>query len=328
LLSGTPPGRYSIEAVAFDRDTLAPLTAYDADGQALGPELSLGQITVTVPEAPTDPGSLSIQDRLDVALGPVTLLGANFDRDEAGPGDLVRLTTFWRTDEQSEHLELTVHLTLLNPDGSTVAEYNFPPTARWHPTTAWQPGDIWRGQHILYLPADLASGEYSWRLSMDSIYQSTDLPSTIDISAPDRTFSPPPVDVEIKTSLDDVFTLVGANLKPETSNLRSGDPLTVTLVWRAEDTATASYHVFLHLLGPDGALVAQSDGIPAHWTRPTTGWMPGEYITDERVLLVPDEASAGDYALAVGLYVPGEARLTTAEGSDTITLTTVSVTAP
>ena len=329
LLPGTPPGRYTIEAVAFDHDTLAPLTAHDAAGRALGPGLSLGQIAVTVPEDPTDPDSLSIHDRLDAALGPVMLLGANFDRDEAAPGDPVHLTTFWRTDEGPlEDLELAVRLTLLDSAGSTMAEYDFPPTARWHPTTAWQPGDVWRGQHALHLPADLKSGKYTWRLSMDSIYQSTDLPSTIDISAPDRIFSPPPVDVETETSLDDVFTLVGANLEPGTSNLRPGNPLTVTLVWRAEDTVNASYHVFLHLLGPDGALVAQSDGIPADWTRPTTGWMPGEYVTDERVLLVPDEVSAGDHALAVGLYIPGEGRLTTAEGSDAITLTTVSVTGP
>ena len=329
LLPGTPPGRYSIEAVAFDRDTLAPLTAYDADGRALGPGLSLGQIAVTVPEHPTDPDSLSIHDRIDAALGPVTLLGANFDRDEAAPGDLVHLTTFWRTDEQPpENLDLTAHLTLLDPAGSAVAEYEFPPTARWHPTTAWQPGDVWRGQHTLHLPADLDSGEYSWRVSMDPIYQSTDLPSTIDITTPDRTFSPPPVGVEIETDLGNLFTLVGANLEPQASNLRPGDTLTVTLVWQAQDTPTASYHVFLHLLGPDGTLVTQSDGIPADWTRPTTGWLPGEYVTDERVLLLPDEVSAGDYALAVGLYVPGKERLSTPEGADTITLTTVSVTAP
>ena len=325
LLPGTPPGTYSLEAVAFDRDTLAPLTAYDADGRALGPGLSLGQIAVTVPEHPADPDSLNIRHRLDAPLGPITLLGADFDRDEAAPGDPVHLTTFWRTDERPENLELTVHLTLLNPAGSVVAEYDFPPTARWHATTAWQPGDVWRGQHTLHLPADLDSGEYSWHISIDPIQRSTDLPSTIDITAPDRTFSPPSVDVEIETYLGNVFTLVGANLKPETSNLRPGDTLTVTLVWQAQDTPTASYHVFLHLIGPDGTLVAQSDGIPADWTRPTTGWLAGEVVLDERELTIPAGIQPVEYRLQSGMYMPESGRLTTSEGTDSILITAVYV---
>ena len=104
-----------------------------------------------------------------------------------------------------------------------------------------------------------------------------------------------------------------------------GHPLTITLVWRAEAETHTSYHVFLHLLGPDGALVAQSDGIPANWTRPTTGWLPGEYVTDARVLTLPADAPAGEYSLFAGLYVPGGERLTAPDGSDAIPLTTITV---
>ncbi len=101
--------------------------------------------------------------------------------------------------------------------------------------------------------------------------------------------------------------------------------LTVTLIWRAEAETHTSYHVFLHLIGPDGALVAQSDGIPANWTRPTTGWLPGEYVTDVHVLTIPPETPAGDYTLYAGLYVPGGERVTAPDGSDAIHLTTITV---
>ncbi|MDY6878411.1 MAG: hypothetical protein SWK90_19710, partial [Chloroflexota bacterium] len=100
LLSGTPPGTYTVQLVAFDRDTLAPLTAHDADGRALGPALPLGQIAVTTPRRPADPETLDIRHRLDAPLGPLTLLGADFDRDQAAPGDPVLLTTFWHADQQ------------------------------------------------------------------------------------------------------------------------------------------------------------------------------------------------------------------------------------
>ena len=309
LLPGTPPGTYTVEAVAFDRDTLAPLTAHDADGRALGPALPLGQITVTAPRRPADPETLGIHRRLDVPLGPLTLLGADFDRDQAAPGDPVMLTTFWRADQQPSE-DLTVHLVLLAPDGSIAAEYDFGVST----------GDTWRGQHFLHLPATLDTGDYTWQLTLVS--SSTHLPSSLSITAPPRTFAPPPVDVETDTTLGDVATLVGVNHQIIQS---PNHQITVTLVWRAEAETDTSYHVFLHLTGPGGALVAQSDGIPANWSRPTTGWLPGEYVTDARVLTIPPDAPAGDYTLYAGLYVPGGERLTTPDGSDAIHLTTITV---
>ncbi|NIV38922.1 MAG: hypothetical protein GWN58_58740, partial [Anaerolineae bacterium] len=190
------------------------------------------------------------------------------------------------------------------------------------------------GQHILHLPAHLEDGDHTWHLTLLPIYQSTSLPHTIHITAPDRAFTPPPVGVEIDTRLGDVITLLGATLHPGTRDLTPGTPLTTTLVWRADGRAPTSYHVFLHLIGPDGALAAQSDGIPANWTRPTTGWLPGEYVTgwlpgeyvtDVRLLSIPPDAPAGEYTLSAGLYVPGGERLTAPDGTDAVTLATIAL---
>jgi hypothetical protein len=104
--------------------------------------------------------------------------------------------------------------------------------------------------------------------------------------------------------------------------MRTGSTLTVTLAWRAEETPTTSYRVFLHLLDAEGNLVTQSDGVPAGWARPTTGWLPGEYITDTHTLVIPPEAAPGKYTLQAGMYVPGGTRLTTDEDSDAIPLIT------
>jgi hypothetical protein len=139
------------------------------------------------------------------------------------------------------------------------------------------------------------------------------------------------VDVETNTRLGNVATLVGATVKPEillpptAGNLKPGDTLTVTLIWHAEDTPLTSYHVFLHLLDPRGRLIAQSDGIPANWSRPTTGWLRGETIIDTHALTIPPDAPGGDYTLSTGLYVPGGERLTDEDGTDVVTLTTVAV---
>ena len=125
------------------------------------------------------------------------------------------------------------------------------------------------------------------------------------------------------TTLGNLATLVGFDLSSDA--LRPGEVLTVTLVWRAERTASTSYHVFLHLLDPTERVVRQSDGVPAAWTRPTTGWLAGEYVTDERGLQLPDGTEASDYRLSAGLYVPGGERLAAVDGTETIDLTTIVV---
>jgi len=73
----------------------------------------------------------------------------------------------------------------------------------------------------------------------------------------------------------------------------------------------------VQLLDEDGRLVTGSDAIPADWTRPTTGWIAGEYIEDRHELLLPLDLALGKYQLLVGLYDEiGGGRLVTAEGQD------------
>jgi hypothetical protein len=323
-LTGAPPGTYDIVLTVFDRDSLTPLSHLKEEGQPAAPELVLGQVRLAAPRDSADPRALDIQHRLDRRLGPVTLLGINFDRSEAAPGDPVLVTTFWRS-EQQPSVDLELLLTLLAADGSRIVDYKLPPTTTWHPTTAWRSGDVWRGQHLIYLPADLNSSEYRWQLSLLPIHRSTDLPAVLKIDAPERTVAPPPVDIALHTTLGDLVTLVGASFEPESSRIGPGVTLTTTLVWRVESATHASYRVFLHLVGPDGKLVDQSDGVPANWSRPTTGWLPGEYIIDLRSLTLPREASGGQYTLLAGLYVPGGQRLVTPAGADAAQVLTITL---
>ena len=321
-LIGAPPGAYDVVLTVFARDTLLPLSVLDQHDQPAAPELTLGEITLSDPTHPADPETIGLRRHLDAPLGPLTLLGAHLDRDEAQPGDATLLAVYWRADRYPED-DLTLRVMLLAPDGSSAAVYSLPPTTAWHPTSRWNPGDVWLGHHVLHLPATLPSGTYRWRLALDPAQGSADLPAAISITAPRRNFSPPPVRQPVGTTLGNLATLVGFDLSSDA--LRPGEVLTVTLVWRAERTASTSYHVFLHLLDPTERVVRQSDGVPAAWTRPTTGWLAGEYVTDERGLQLPDGTEASDYRLSAGLYVPGGERLAAVDGTETIDLTTIVV---
>ncbi len=321
-LAGTPPGTYDLRLILFDKETLAPLRVLEDEGRPGPPELLLGQLDVTRPSTCVDPDELEMGRRLDADLGPLTLLGFDLDRAEAASGDPFLVTFFWFADE-SPGVDLTARLRLVASDGAPVADFDLPPTSASHPTSFWQAGDLWRGQHLVHLPASLDDGNYTWRVALWPFDQFVELPSSIHVTAPSHTFTPLPFQYPVNITLGDVATLVGFDLSPGT--IHTGEVVTVTLFWRAEAETHTSYNVFVHLTGPDGALAAQSDGVPADWTRPTTGWLPGEYITDPRRLTIPPDAPAGDYVLSAGLYIPGGERLTSAAGSDAIPLATISV---
>lgn len=101
--------------------------------------------------------------------------------------------------------------------------------------------------------------------------------------------------------------------------------LYVTLTWRAELETDTSYRAFVHLLGPDGQLVDQSDGMPAGWTRPATGWLPGEYIVDVHALILPPDGQPGDHHIRVGLHGPDGERLVTQHEEDAVCVASITV---
>jgi hypothetical protein len=79
--------------------------------------------------------------------------------------------------------------------------------------------------------------------------------------------------------------------------------LTLTLTWQAMAPVAGDYTVFVHILAPDGARIAQGDSRPCDGECPTNTWQPGEIVVDRHELALPLDASAPPYRLAVGLYL-------------------------
>jgi hypothetical protein len=133
-------------------------------------------------------------------------------------------------------------------------------------------------------------------------------------------FTQPSIVNPLQAHLPGVGDLLGDDLTRTTLN--RGEPLSVTLVWRAgDDPIATSYTAFVQLVGQDGKLVAQSDAIPANGQHPTTSWRPGEYILDTHVLTFHPEAVAGPARLIAGLYdAQTGARVRFEDGSDALTL--------
>jgi hypothetical protein len=104
-------------------------------------------------------------------------------------------------------------------------------------------------------------------------------------------------------NFDDKIQLLGYDLPA--ARLSPGDVLPLTLVWQSlTSDIRESYTVFVHLVGPDGAIHGQWDQVPGErGKQPTTGWVTDEVIVDPiQVPLAPD-AAPGTYRLLVGLYL-------------------------
>ncbi len=117
-----------------------------------------------------------------------------------------------------------------------------------------------------------------------------------------------PVDVPLGAGM----RLLGTGLLPEDVDV--GAELPLTLYWLAESVSSADDLMTLQnpkseiqnrllLVDALGAIVAQSDAPPGRAAHPTSAWLPGEVLREERALLIPAARfDAPEQALASGRY--------------------------
>jgi hypothetical protein len=142
----------------------------------------------------------------------------------------------------------------------------------------------------------------------------------ISIEAGEHTFTRPEVDQSLDVQFGDIARLVGYTLEERVYSTTETIPL--TLLWQsARDGSPDADVVFAHILGADGRLIGQHDGVPDQGSRPVSGWVEGEYILDHHELSFRDPAYEGTAVIEVGLYNPtsGE-RIRVPDGSDHLLL--------
>lgn len=297
LMDGTPPGRYHFLVGLVRQDT----------GQTIASH-TVGEIIVSAPSQTDRP----LEDGL-ISLGQtsenLTLLGGKLDRSSARPGDPIRLTTLWQV--QSPPAENSFTFALLDAENHPVYTHPHPlPIAPAYPLTNWHTGDRLRQEWVGRLPAGLPSGVYQWQIRWEKISVTF---GSLEITAPERLLNPPPVEQTHYQLLGQQMELVGSSV------ITTSQQVEISLLWQATAEMTTSYRVFVHLLDPAGHILAQADGEPGQWSRPTTGWLPGEFVPDP--YLLPIAPPAGGYTIRVGVYDPATGqRLTTSTGEDGVVI--------
>lgn len=106
-----------------------------------------------------------------------------------------------------------------------------------------------------------------------------------------RQFTPPPLDERLDADFGGQLRLIGYTFDAPTGTLR--------LAWQAAPRAWADYTVFVHVVDTSGNRLVGTDAQPPV---PTSEWVRGEVVVDERVVSIPDGLTSEGYRLAVGLY--------------------------
>jgi len=116
--------------------------------------------------------------------------------------------------------------------------------------------------------------------------------------------------VPVAFEVGDGMALAGYDA--QLAQLEAGRILYVQLYWDVHAVPSQNWTVFVHLVDEAAGaprLLAGVDSLPGAGSLPTTRWQAGWRILDEYQLLLPNELSAGNYALFIGLYASDGARL-------------------
>jgi len=112
-----------------------------------------------------------------------------------------------------------------------------------------------------------------------------------------------PAQTRLLADFGEQIALIGYDTSANSA--RPGDTVTVTLYWQAQRPLDINYQSFLHVIGPDGTLAAQSDHLnPGEF--PTRRWPTDKYVRDVHTFTLPPDLPPGEYAIKTGLWVQAE----------------------
>jgi hypothetical protein len=249
----------------------------------------------------------------------IRLVAANVPEEPLKPGESFQ-TVFTLQSRAPIDRNLSMLLRVVGADGREwLREEGWP---RGAPTSSWKRCDLWTDTRAFTVPAEMPAGYYHLELGFYDPNTQLPLPATrVDTDAPlgenvtvayltigdlpsepGQRLNPVP---DLGESIGLLgYDIVRADGQTETTPAAlKGENLTLRLFWQAKTWITTDYTVFVHLVGPDGQIVAQHDQQPLGGFYPTSAWRRGETIVDEYGLSLPPDLPAGEYQVRTGMYI-------------------------
>ncbi len=324
LPPGTAPGTFVLTTGVYRKETGEREPATLA-GNTVG-DVPIGHLTLTEPVS----GPVTISHRIDRSIAPgLTFVGYDLASTESEAGGTLSLTLAWQaTDARRPALEAVA--LLRSADGTTIGTWRGPVGSSSFPTNRWSPGTIIR--QFVDLPiAATASGPATLSVAVvsgngEQAGMGIDIGS-VTVRASTHHFTAPHPQHPLNITFAGVGTLIGFDLPNR--EYRPGESLPLTLYWHSLGNVPTRYTVFVHLLDGHGKVVSQRDEPPVHGSRPTTSWVPGEYIADAHDVPIDPAVTAGNYQIEVGLYDPRDGhRVSTGTPDNRVLTGSVQISGP
>ena len=250
--------------------------------------------------------------------GKIRLAAYRVNAIEAYPGDRIP-ATFYLQALEAMAINYNVLVRLVDQAGNELwRDEGWPWGA---PTSEWPAREIRPDGHEIIIPEGAQPGLYVLRISF---YDPDTLqplqPTTVGSETP---FAETERDValisvgdksdilrlespDISHTLGTFFRLSGADIPATVSR---GEVLTLGLQWESLRATAVEYTTFVHVVSAAGETVAQLDRPPFDGFGHTRLWRPGQRLVDRWKIPLPDDLSAGNYTLLIGMYTAESGRL-------------------
>jgi hypothetical protein len=266
---------------------------------AIRPRYALPLVTSTA-DIPQD----SLLD--NAVFDRVRLVGLDVAPDEAKSGETVSVTLYWKAQAEPP-ADLRAVVQLWTFGGRLVGQRDAMPAGDVYPPDLWRAGDLVRDVYRMQINEDRPAICYVTVLVLAGEEKLGQISSPAALKLTGALVSPEEITYPLAYILGERIELVGYDL-PSNPPL-SGEPLAVTLYWRALAEMDEDYVVFVHLLSEnesehatqDGTPYAQGDGPPLDNDYPTSYWSPGEVLADTHTVPLEGDLPR-DARLLVGLY--------------------------
>ncbi|MCL4534614.1 MAG: glycosyltransferase family 39 protein [Bacteroidetes bacterium] len=296
---GIAPGEYTLYVSMYTPSSKKTLSA--TGPQARDNRVLLTSVEVRRPATP--PKSLPpewTQHAVDLN-GDLRLLYATVGGESVWAGQGLPVTLVWQA-RRAVELDYQPAIEVVGDDGSLIASQQGSPVDGTYPTSRWAAGEVVREERDVQMPARAPVGHAAVVLALDDGTRRTI--GEVTLRAPNRRFDMPATARRVDVQFGGMLSLAGYELSPGPT--RPGAPLSLVLYWQARGPIEQSYTVFAHVLDAADRVVAQVDSLPASGQRPTTGWVVGEVVRDERQLVISADAvpsNGGPLRIEVGMYL-------------------------
>ncbi|MCS7285815.1 MAG: glycosyltransferase family 39 protein [Anaerolineae bacterium] len=304
--AGTPPGLYFLDLLVYSPGTMVPLPVRDESRVVQGVRARLGEVEVLRPAEPVAPPELPRRLRVNFS-GMVELRGTGEIPEKLKVGEALQFKVLWRS-LSSSLPDLIVFAQLLDKDGNPVVIREAMPADNLYPTSRWEKGEFVLEEIKFYVPGEIPSGRYPLILGLLKAdtreyivagKRKYVLLGHVEIEGrkPEFHYEKQPSHL-VNAQVGDFAVLRGFDWEKDAGHLL------LTLYWEALGSASEPYKIFLHLVAPDGRVLAQADSFPQGGTLPTTAWIKGERLLDKLKLALPPDLPPGLYRLIAGMYDP------------------------